>query len=248
MYRLAYQTLKKNIALYAFFIVLIVTVERFVDINSGLRFVLGAFIALFTHRMILLDENYGIGGLIKPNRPTYEKPPILGFFLVSGLWLVVLLLLMAAVFYVLFIQIYPVDMENQDRLIGALIISLAPAIFVYGLLLSLFGTMLPAAAIGANKSLSAALQRGKASFWITFGRLAFGGFSVSVVGTALVFGIMFYLDNAGLDVDSAAVDIPLSILAYSINFGSILLAVTALSMAYQSAENQTNKGLYADEI
>lgn len=240
MYRLAYQTLKKNIALYAFFIVLIVTVEQFVDINSGLQFVLGALIAFFTHRMILLDENYGIGGLIKPNKPTYEKPPMFGFLLVSGLWLLVLLLLMAVVFYVLFIQIYPVDMKNQDRLIVALIVSLVPAIFVHGLLLSLFGTMLPAAAIGANKSLNAAIQRGKASFWITFGRLAFGGFAVSVTGVAFVFGIMFYLDDAGLDVDSAAVDIPLSILAYSINFGSVLLAVTALSMAYQSAENKTN--------
>jgi len=52
-----------------------------------------------------------------------------------------------------------------------------------------------------------------------------------------------YLEGAGYNVASAPVNIPLSVLAYCINFGSILLAVTTLSMAYQEAEKTLDKGI-----
>ena len=104
------------------------------------------------------------------------------------------------------------------------------------IVLSLLGTVFPAVAIGADRSLKTAFQRGKLRFWKTFRRLAIGPFALSLSGMAALAAFIGYLGGAGFNVSSAPVDIPLSVLAYCINFGSILLAVTALSMAYQEAE------------
>lgn len=242
MYKIAYQTLKKNIALFGFYVVFTIVVEQFVEVNSSMSFVLGAMIALFSHRMILLDENYGAGDLFKKQGPSGQKPPMLSFFLVSGIGMVVFLMLLAAFFYLLFVQLSGIDLGDKEQITGALVISTMPAVLAYGILLSLFGTVFPAAAVAGDKSPKAALRRGKASFWKTLGRLAIGPFSVGMVGFAGIVMLSNNLITSGVDINSAMVDVPLSVLAYSLNLGTILLGVTALSMAYQSAENQIERG------
>lgn len=188
MYKLAYQTLKKNIALFGSYVVLLVVVEQFFEINSDVSFVLGAILALYTHRMILLDENYAAADFFKRHGPNGQKPPMLSFV----------------------------------------------------------GTVFPAVAIGADRSLKTAFQRGKCRFWKTLGRLAIGPFAFTLLGTVGVIVIIGYLEEAGLNVTRASVDIPLAVLAYCINFGSILLAVTALSMAYLEVGKTLDRGINHD--
>ena len=236
MYKLAFQTLKKNFALFAFFVILLVVVEQFFEINAGLQFVIGATLALYAHRMILLDENYGAADLFKRSGPNGQKPPMLSFFLVSGIGLLVFLFLVGAAFYLLFHVIFAINLDDKAQFVGAFYISSIPALGGYGIVLSLIGTVFPAVAIGADRGLKIAFQRGKLRFWKTLGRLAIGPFALSLFGVIGLLKVYEYLGLAGFDVSSALVDIPLSVLAYSINLGSLLLGITALSMAYQEAE------------
>ena len=134
------------------------------------------------------------------------------------------------------------NLEIEGEVFAAFLLSSIPAAIVYGIVLSLIGTVFPAVAIGADKSLKTALQRGKLRFWKTLGRLAFGPFILSLLGVIGLIAFIRYLEGAGFNVSSAAVDIPLSVLAYCINLGSILLAVTALSMAYIEAEKMLGRG------
>ena len=92
MYKLAYLTLKKNIALFGVLIVLLVVVEQFIEINTGVSFTNAVILALFTHRMILLDENSGAGGFFNKQGPGGEKLPVIPFFIVSGIGFFVFLL------------------------------------------------------------------------------------------------------------------------------------------------------------
>ncbi|KPU84365.1 hypothetical protein JI58_04220 [Marinosulfonomonas sp. PRT-SC04] len=236
MYKLAFQTLKKNIALFGFLVGLLVVMEQFFEINAGVQFVMGASLALFSHRMILLDENYGAADLFKRSGPSGQKPPMLSFFLVSGIGFVVFLLLLGVTFYLLFHVVFGANLDDKAQLAGALYISIIPAAGGYGIVLSLIGTVFPAVAIGADRGLKIAFQRGELRFWKTLGRLAIGPFALSLLGLVGLVSFAGYLELAGFDISRALVDIPLSVLAYSINFGSLLLGVTALSMAYQEAE------------
>jgi hypothetical protein len=243
MYKLAYQTLKKNIALFGSYVVLFVVVEQFFEINSGMSFVVGAILALYTHRMILLDENYGAADLFKKDGPNGQKPPLLSFFLVSGIGLLVFILIVGVVFYVLFYLILGANLDDKGQFIGAWFLSIIPAAGIYGIVLSLIGTVFPAVAIRADRSLKTALQRGKLRFWKTLGRLAIGPFALSLLWVIGLATFIRYLEGAGFNVSGASVDIPLSVLAYCMNFGSILLAVTALSMAYQEGEETLGRGI-----
>ncbi len=143
MYKLAYQTLKKNIVFFGFYVVLVIVVEQFFEINSGLSFVLGAILALYTHRMILLDENYGPSDLFKRHGPNGQKPPMFSFFLVSGIGLLVFMLIVGVVFYLLFHLILGENLDDKEQLAGALFLSIIPAAGVYGIVLSLIGTVFP---------------------------------------------------------------------------------------------------------
>ncbi|WP_456387774.1 hypothetical protein [Profundibacter sp.] len=236
MYILAYLTLKKNIALFGSYVVLFVVAEQFFEINIGMSSVIGAMLALYTHRMILLDENYGAADLFKRHGPNGQKPPMFSFFLVSGIGALVFILLFGLVFYVLFYLLLGVNLDNKEQLTGAMFLSLIPAAGVYGIVLSLVGTVFPAVAIGADRSLKTAFQRGKRRFWKTFGRLVIGPFAFTLLGMVGLIAVTGYLQGAGYNISSAIVDILLAVLTYCINSGSILLAVTALSMAYQEAE------------
>lgn len=246
MYRLAYQTLKKNAVFFGSYVVLLVVVEQFFEINGGASFVIGALLALYTHRMILLDENFGGADLFKRHGPNGQKPPMFSFFLVSGIGALVFMLLLGLGFYVLFYLLLDVNLDNKERLMGAVSLSLIPAAGVYGLLLSLIGTVFPAVAIGADRSLKTAFQRGKLRFWKTLGRLAIGPFAFTLLGAFGLIAATGYLERTGYNISSAPVDIPLSVLAYCVNFGAILLAVTALSMAYREAEKHWKEGYSHD--
>lgn len=242
MYRLAFQTLQKNFALYATYVVMFVVLERFLTINGGAIFVVGAILALYTHRMILLDETYGMGDLFKGHGANKGKPPILAFFLVSGIGLVVFLLLLAVSYYVLFVQISQTRLKGDVQIFLTIFFASIPATLVYGVLLSLLGTVFPATAVGGDKSLKAAWRRGKPSFLSTYIRLATGPFAFGLIGTAIVLWVVGYLETSGVGAGNIAIEILLAVLSYCINFGGILLGVTALSMAYQSAETDMSRG------
>lgn len=236
MYRLALRTLQKNFALYASYVVMFVLLEQAFEMSSGVSFVVGAILALYTHRMILLNENYRMGDLFKGQGPSGEKPPIFAFFFVSAVWLVVFLLLLAVFYVLLFVQLEVFEHKTRDETVAAMFVAMIPAVVAYGVLLSLFGTVLPAAAIRGDKNLKVALRRGRPSFWKTFRRLIAGPFAIGLFGSIIVFGLAMYLSNRGMDVEGALVRVPLAVFTYCMNFGGILMGVTALSMAYQSAE------------
>lgn len=236
MYKIALQTLKANFAFYGLFVGLLVVLERLFPINAGVSFVMGAMLALYTHRMILLGENYSIGDLFKSQGPSGEKPPLLMFYLVSGIGVVIFLVLLAASFFLLFGQFRAFAQEGEMDLFTAILMAAIPASAVYGIILSAVGTVFPATAIGGDKSLKAAWQLGRPSLWKTYMRLAIGPFAFSIVGTSLVIGLAGFFAEAGVGVGNISIEILLAMLAYCVNFGSILLGVTALSMAYQGLD------------
>ncbi len=198
-------------------------------------------LALYTHRMILLNEHYGLGDLYKRQEASVRKPPMISFILVSVIGLVVFMALLGIFTYLLYILIGEIALKDRGHILLSVLIALMPAIIVYGVLLSLFGTVFPAAAIGGDRSLKAAWKRGKSSFWKTLGRLIVGPLAFVLFGGGGVGFLTYYLAKSGIDVESASVNIPLSVLAYSINVCGILLSVSALSMAYQSAEARTEE-------
>lgn len=236
MYKIALQTLKANYAFYGLIVVVLVVMEQFFKINAGASLVLGTMLALYSHRMILLNENYGGADLFNRNGPNGQKLPMLSFFLVSGIGFLIFMLLGIVVLYLWFFLLLGVNLGDKEQLAEALKLSQIPAAFFYGIVLSLVGTVFPAVAIGADRSVKTAFKRGKLGFWKTFGRLVIGPVALTLVGGWALRAVTIYMKNAGSNISGATVEIPLSVLEICIHFGVILLGVTALSMAYQSAE------------
>ena len=97
------------------------------------------------------------------------------------------------------------------------------------LLLSLFGTALPAVAVGGDSSWGAALKRGRSRFLATVLRLIFGPGLVFVVGLGASIALAMSPALSGNLVVG-------SFLPYLLGLFSTHLTAAVLSLAYREAE------------
>lgn len=189
------------------------------DSMTGGTIVGYAVYAYYMHRFLLLDEALSTWRAAKPTRPHR----IGRFILVTGL-------LFAVVVAIGFYGTFRVtEGLRDDRFLGVFLLITILANLV---VLSLFGTVLPAAAVGDGIGLSATLGRTRATFLRIFGGLIGGPGVVGAVG----FATILFLGNAlsGGGPISGTVEFGIGLLARALSFVNTTFAVVVLCRAYLS--------------
>lgn len=172
MYPLTLYTLTRNYPLFLLVAAMLTLVEASgLSGGTGTSMIVYGLVALFSHRMVLLNENYGWDSVFKG--PQDSKPPILRFLLTYIAFTVVATVISLGL-------VFPLLSQSSFMLITLAIFA------VFGVLIAFFGTIFPAAATGGEPSLAAALDRGKRSFQKTLIRLLLGPVIAGAIGTALV--------------------------------------------------------------
>ncbi len=115
---------------------------------------------------------------------------------------------------------------------------------IYGFILSYFGTILPATIAQGDRSVAAATQRGRKTFWYTFSRLCYG----SALFFLAYFALLYILGRAGLPLNVysetggiSIVGTLLSIPFYMSGIFGTALAATALCQAYLRYEQRPDQ-------
>jgi hypothetical protein len=238
LYSIAFTAFRNSWQLFAL-LALVITVIEGLELLSSTNtagIILTIFVAFYSHRMVLLGEAYDWKSKTSPEPMTKgARFPIWPFMWRSAV--------LFAVFLIAFIfllaqltnvsgPLEPDSLEFLSRILVCLVVILP----FYGILLALIGTILPAAATEQNASLKSALRRGLKTFWRTLGRLIFGNMLFSA--TLLIVSVLLVtlLQSSGLGAG-----LPMHGLTFLINLGSyfsVMLAATALSMAYQEGEER----------
>lgn len=224
MFQTAFESFMRNFAFFAFAAGLLTALEVFgLDLGLGASIPFYGLIALFSHRMILLEETYGL--LKNSKLPDGQKMPLLGFLWRYGLFLVCFIV----VFVIILVPLMAGSQNDDIRTLLAVLIGLVFASPVLAILLSLVGTVLPAVAVGGDASWSAALRRGRRRFWATVLRLTFGPglFTLLTVAAAIALASSPRL-TGNLFVGS--------FLPYLAGLFSTHLTAAVLSLAYREAE------------
>ena len=137
--------------------------------------------------------------------------------------------------------------DRMEKFAGLFIISLVViGLPIYGLLFAVYGTMLPAAVSGVDRSFSAAFRRAKGLFWFTYGRLFMGPALFSLGLLALTIGlvrtdlpVVVYTGDGELSV----VGIGVAFFTYAAGLFSVGLTATVLCKTYlrsvEKAEQST---------
>jgi len=162
MYAVATRTFLTNYPLFLIAALALAAVGAFgFDVSGGASVVVYGLIALYSHRMVILNESYGWNG--KPNLPPGERMPAWAFLWRYGLFFLTLIMLVVAVFF----KLLPNSTPDELKRIAALYFSMLIVSPFYAVFLTLLGTTLPAAAVGGDKSFRRALYRGRKRFFAT---------------------------------------------------------------------------------
>ncbi len=235
MYKKAFTAFCGNFQLFALFAALMTILDEF-DIGAGgifVQFLIAGYLAFYSHRMILTGDNFKGAALVNPKsengQPLVYRPFLIRFGL---LWLAFFVAIMLTAWAIY--KLLGSTSIDTEQFIGALILSLVAMFPVYGIVLSLVGTILPAAALNEDAGLDLAFARGKKTFWKTLGRLTVGSFLFGCATFAV--GLWLFSYVVGHDVESGILYYSVSFLVSVLSCGITLLAATALSMAYQEVE------------
>jgi len=109
-----------------------------------------------------------------------------------------------------------------------------------GIILSLVGTVLPAAAVNADASYSAALKRGRPQFWSTLWKLFYGPVVMAILSgilLQLLYSIAPYI--APIASIKPVIYVIIEFIYVSISFLSTVLIATVLSQLYMDTEAST---------
>lgn len=193
-------------------------------LSIGANLFVYAIVALMAHRVILLDK------AVLLTIRFGDKFSVWRF-----LWRYICFFIIAAVFWGVSIYWLMQSFEpvSDDPVVGSFfiapifLIALLPAWIVFAVLMSVAGTILPAAAVNGDASISAALARG--GILRTFLRLVFGNLLGAIICTVIVIGASILIPDTP---DGFFIDIFGTLLG----FVPLILTASALSLAYMEAE------------
>lgn len=183
---------RQNIWLILLFVAVELLVPIFVDLNVGPKLILYIFALFLFHRTILTGPPGGAATRKDPRLPDGDWPEMPGW----RLWLVIVLLFLTDIgAIVLFTSLLKSFAQAQNlgrnELIGLTILL---TLVVQWLLLSLFGTAIPAATLNYRTSPGEVLTRARHSFFFIASRLLIGP---GLLGS-LMFAGLLYAATAGL--------------------------------------------------
>lgn len=225
MYRTGLRTFFTNYPLFLCIAFMFAGIEAAGLRNHGVTVVVYALLAMFSHRIVLLEEDYGWRGSFASR----GRLPVWAFFwrygLLGGLFLI------APMLFVMF-SVLPHVPRTESGQLTAVLITLLVAGPIFGIALSIFGTWLPAAATGGDASFGSALRRGLRRFLPTLARLTFGPGLLSIIAMAIGVALSLF----GQDVITS---FALSALAYYIGMLPLHMTAVVLSLAYLEGEGRT---------
>jgi len=223
LYRRALRSLWACLPLIIGVEILLTVVDRLVRFpfaQSIYSFLAYTFVAIMAHRAILLRESMW-------TRDGWTRPPDThpGMFAGQFLWMAFLFSLTPTVLAILAIfgTLTNPYLHSQSSIWIGMAVLLGFAF--QGVALSIWGTILPAAAKGSHMTLKQARSRGAPLLWRTLIRLAYGPLAFSIVFGGIVFGMLQTLPPALWPI--------FGFIAGACFTMTIFLAASALSLAYQ---------------
>lgn len=230
MFRLAFQTLRYNIAFYVIVTVVVVMLEMLMRAAGVVTLVFAGLTMLYTHRMIQLNEIYGWADPMSTTGRDGSKIPLVGYVLRFFAFFLALMLTLAGAFMALeAIGILDPNAFLSDIEYGmwGMLISVP----VFAIALATIGTVLPACAERADTSLKPALQRGCATFGRTVLNLIIGPLALVIASFFLLGQIGWFLG----EFDNLVARILFRIAATVLTVLPAMLTATVLSIAYLNA-------------
>lgn len=233
LYSRAALVLRCNFWLFAAFAAIGVLADNLGEFSPGLggTLVVYALISLFSHRLILSGASITLAESFRPGPNSALAGPLLPFMLrFAGL-----LLIAASVFAVCAFSLWSLFASNEKSVIFVLtMVSLLPTALLFYGVLSLVGTVLPAAAAGQDASFGRAYEIGRQRFGRTYFRLITGNLLFSIANVVLTLGLAVLLPVS----QSAPLVYATEWLLTVLSIIPLLLTATALCMAFE--EGQSN--------
>lgn len=225
--------LRNNFWLFAAIAAIGVLADNLGEFSPGLggKLVVYALITFFSHRLILSGASTTLAESFRPGLNSALVGPMLPFMLrFAGL-----LLIGAVIWAICAFSLWSFFASNEKSVIFLItILSLIPtALLSYGVL-SLVGTVLPAAAAGQDASFGRAYEIGRQRFGRTYFRLITGNLLFSIANVVLTLGLAVLLPVS----QSAPLVYATEWLLTVLSIIPLLLTATALCMAFE--EGQSN--------
>ena len=232
IYKTAFGFIGRNPAFSAdialMMLVISVAVE-FLNISRGPGTVVWLFIVYLLLRAMMFDE---VSLLKKVESP--RRPVALGRFFLAGLLFLAGLIVLGLITLFAVFGDALADATNDDV---TMLAALASISVVFAVLMSAFGTALPAAAAADRWGPAISLMRAGRTWWRILGGLLIGPGLYAVIGIAAMMAFDIYgpgiLPYFGPD---GTVDLLQLLIGFVINLGTLLhtlLTVTVLILAYQ---------------
>lgn len=228
IYRSTFVCLQSFWPFYLFFAVALEVAGQFGSGSSiaGAEFAAFTIFAYMLHRHFLFGDTLKAFGKIESTRPSARGR----FFLIS------LPMLVVPIGLAVFLVLGPLHVSSRDVNLLTMIL-LVVILPLYLLMLSVFGTMLPAAASAEPFGLGLTLSRARRSFWRIFGGLLVGP---ALFGSAAFIVIILLSVRLGLPLDPrdaqgafSPVGAAASVLLQMVAMINTTLAVVVLCNAYR---------------
>jgi len=239
MYQTAFQVFRQSLGFLLPMALLIEAVNLAFDISGGFTLVLGAMLAFYFHRAVLLGNPYTFTDFFKLRATDGQNWLNWSFCWRFGVLLlipgIVFIAMLVGLLYIVGLDHTPTDSET----LGAALVAIVPGALVFLPIAALVGTMLPAAAIEADASMGRAFQRGKKTFGVTLWRLFSGSCLYTLFLTiAMALCLGFLNAQAPILAANQIASFLINTLLSLLGFFTPLLTATALSMAYRTGEER----------
>lgn len=240
MYRRAAMVFRRNFLFFALMAVMPVVVSAFVQsvsTNSGGKILFYSMIMLSCYRLVLSGASVPLIDTfrIKPDSPLggAMKPFLLRLSVLWVLKAIILGICTLAIYR--FVQVIDptFHVTESDTMFALIGIGILPTALIVFAVLSLVGTMLPAAAVLQDASFGRAWATGRAVFWQTYKNLLLGN-GLFAVATGLPFILIYFMFGE----DEGTTSGYFSDFCWELTamFG-LLLTATALCIAYENGQS-----------
>lgn len=232
MYALGFQTLKNNIALYAVITLVVVMLEMIMTMQGIVTLVFSGLSMLYTHRIIQLEEHFGWRDPMPTTGKDGTRIPVVGYLLRFLALFVVLMLVMTGVFA----GLQASGVLDPDEFLAEIeyaMWGIMIGVPVFALILTAFGSVLPACAERGDTSLRMALGRGRKGFFKTFFKLLLGPFALALAFAMLLGQIGWMIGGFGDDLVSRLM---FRVIVTILTLIPTILVATVLSQSYLASK------------